>query len=216
MSSETNGTTAGVKEYKTLVPYVDPENPDAAHEANVAICRMFPFRRNVFLLLANSPGLFGPFMSVLFGIFNGKTRTIPLLEYLLVVLRVAGSLRADYEFEVNRPVARVYGMSAEKIDALYKGGKTEEILGLDLWVERERLVIKLVDEQLATYTNTEETILAARKLMTDSELVEIFIVLGMYCIIARITKAVKIDDDGEIAGLDDFIRAGVTKNARDP
>lgn len=217
MSSNPVPETPDTHKYQTLVPYIDPENPDAAHEANAAICRKFPVRRNIFLLLANSPGLFGPFMGVLYAIFNGKTRTIPLLEYQLVVLRVAGSLDSEYEFEVNEPVARVHGMPAEKIEALRKkSATTEETLKHGFWTERERCVIKLVDEQLASYTNAEETILEAQKLMSNTDLVEILMVLGVFAIIARVTRALKIDSDGEIPGLDDFIRVGVTKNARDP
>ncbi|KAF2836606.1 hypothetical protein M501DRAFT_1059993 [Patellaria atrata CBS 101060] len=201
---------------KQAIACLDPNNCPATHEACGKVLNFFPFRRNIFELLARSSGSFPHLMRTLGSIFNGAERTIPLLDWQLIVLRVAGSLDAAYEFDVNEPVARVYEMGDDKIQALKDGLNTEDILKMGIWSERQQCIITLVDESLATYTNKESTIEWAKKLMTEDEVVECFIVLGLYAMIARITRGLRVQIDPEIPGLDGFIRKGVTKNARDP
>ena len=77
-------------------------------------------KRHIFLLLSHSPGLFPPVMSVYGAFFQSKTRTIPLLDWQLIVLRIASTLECEYEWEVNAPVARVHGMPAEVMDQVKK------------------------------------------------------------------------------------------------
>ena len=62
-----------------LIPYVDATQapPDVAAKINV-----LPFRRNIFLLLGHSAGLFPHLMGVIGGCFNGEVRTIPLLDWV--------------------------------------------------------------------------------------------------------------------------------------
>lgn len=85
MSNHTNGVSNGSANgadpfRKTcLVPYVDPKTapPAVAEKINV-----LPFRRNIFLLLGHSEGLFPHLMGVIGGCFNGKVRTVPLLDWV--------------------------------------------------------------------------------------------------------------------------------------
>lgn len=201
---------------QALIEGIDIHNADDAHQTNAAALRMFPFQRNIFNLLARSTGLFPPFMGTILAICNGKTRTIPLLDYQLIILRLSGSLGAEYEFSVNEPVARVYELGDQKIEALRKGLKSEELFAMGVWSERQQCIITLVDESLATYTNKEETVLWAKKLITEDQIVEVYIVLGMFSTIARITRGLRVQQDPPIENLDKFIRDGVTKNANDP
>ena len=197
-----------------LVTGLDPDNVPSSHEGSGKILQMFPIRRNIFNLLARSH-TFPHLMRTLGAIFNGQERTVPLLDYQLVVLRLAGSLDAAYEFDVNEPVARVFDMGEDKIAALKKGLPTRDMLALGIWSERQQCLITLVDESLATYSNKEETIEWAKSLMTEDEIVEIYVVLGLFTLIARITKGLKVQMDGEIPGLAEKIPKGVTKNAKD-
>lgn len=79
-----------------------------------------------------------------------------------------------------------------------------------LFTRRDRAILTLVDEQLASYTNTEAAVEEAKEVLTVEEIVEVYIVLGVYVFIARITKALKIDMDGEIPGLEDTLKKVVT------
>ena len=62
-----------------LIPYVDAATapPDIAEKLKV-----LPFRRNIFLLLGHSHGLFPHVMGVIGGCFNGAVRKIPLLDWV--------------------------------------------------------------------------------------------------------------------------------------
>ena len=191
----------------SLVPYVDAATAPQAVQDKL---KVLPFRRNIFLLLGHSPGLSPPLMGVIGGCFDGNVRTVPLLDWQLIVLRTATSLGAQYEYDVNIPVARVYGMEQAKIDAIDAKISAEDVkAGKGPWTERERIILRIVDEQLATYTNEEETVLEARKLLNVQELVEVLIILGTYALIARVIRGLRIDDDKEIPGLEDMLRKAV-------
>lgn len=191
-----------------LVPYLDQATAPAAVTATLD---SLPYRRNIFLLLGHSSGLFPPLMSVYGAIFNGATRTIPLLDWQLVVLRIAARLDAKYPWEVNEPVARLQGMSQAKLDSMGASPEAIENDATGIWTERDRSIIKLVDEQLQSYSNDPETVKEARRHLSVEELVEVFIIMGLYTLIARITKGLHIDLDGEIPGLEEGLKRLVTK-----
>ncbi|KAI4169103.1 MAG: hypothetical protein LQ343_005929 [Gyalolechia ehrenbergii] len=148
-------------------------------------------------------------MNVYGAFFQSKTRTIPLLDWQLIVLRIASTLKCSYEWDVNAPVARVHGMSVEVIDQV---ALCEEILPRDsqtVFNERQRRILKFVDEQLQTYANNPETVKSLLEYLSHAELVEAILVIGFYVMIARLVKSVGIDAYGEIPELDNMIRAGV-------
>ena len=190
-----------------LVPYVDAATAAPAVQEKL---KVLPFRRNIFLLLGHSSGLFPHLMGVIGGCFDSNVRTLPLLDWQLIVLRTATTLGAQYEYDVNRPVANVYEMQQAKIDAIDNKMSPEDVKsGKGPWTERDRVILRIVDEQLATYTNDPETIRVAREILTVEELVEVLIILGTYSLIARVIRGLKIDDDAEIPGLEDMLRKAV-------
>ncbi|KAK3307744.1 AhpD-like protein [Chaetomium strumarium] len=197
------------KTQNCLVPYVDLETAPA--EVAAAITHL-PYRRNIFYLLGHSHGSFPRLMGVYANFFDGNRRILPLLDWQLVVLRISAVLDAEYEWDVNAPVARINGMAEEKFAALKRTarGGAEALARETIFTERDRAILQLVDEQLATYNNTEETVQQAKKLLTVEELVEVYIVLGVYVLIARITKGLRIDMDGEIPGLEEHLKKVVT------
>ena len=211
MSTSTVTTNSNGHQYddpyrKTcLVPYVDPETAPTAVQDKL---KVLPFRRNIFYLLGNSHGLFPHLAGVIGGCFDGNIRKIPLLDWQLIVLRTATTLGAKYEYDVNLPVAEVYEMPQEKIDSM--GCKPESVRnGEGPWTERDRLILRIVDEQLATYTNEPQTIKDALTVLSNEELVEVLVILGTYALIARVINGLKIDDDPPIPGLKDMLRKAV-------
>lgn len=197
---------------KALIDGLDMFNPDASHERNAEILRNFSIKRNVFNLFARSRDLFPPIMNTLNALLDGQTRTIQILDYQLVVLRMTATVGAEYLFGINEPVSKVNGMGDEKIDALRKGLKSDELFAMGIWSERQQCIITLVDESVATWTNKEETIRWAQSLMTDDEVVELYIVLGFYSMIARMTRGLRVQKDPPIPGLSQAIVQNITKN----
>jgi hypothetical protein len=208
MAAPTPNTDSKAPHSTCLVPYIDPATTTGAVKQTLD---SMPFVRNIFLLLGHSSGLFPPLMTVYQAAFNGQKRTLPVLDWQLVVLRIAARLDAPYPWDVNEPVARINGMSKPKLDSM---GATSEAVQADeagIWSARDKAILKVIDEQLKAYTNEPETIANVRQFISVEELVEIYIILGAYALIARITRGLRIDLDGEIPGLEDSLRKMITK-----
>lgn len=191
-----------------LIPYLDPAT--ATSDVKATLDSM-PYIRNIFLLLGHSSCLYPPLMGVYKAAFNKDKRKLPLLDWLLVVLRIAARLDAPYPWDVNEPVARLNGMGAARLNAMGASPEAIQAGADDVWTVRDKIILALVDEQLATYTNEPTTVKRARELMSDEELVEIYILLGVYVLIARITRGLRIDLDAEIPGLEESLKKMIQK-----
>lgn len=131
----------------------------------------------------------------------------------LIVLRTATTLGAKYEYDVNLPVAEIFNLGEEKIASMgMSAAKVRQ--GEGPWTERQRLILRIVDEQLSTYSNAPGTIRDALEVLTKEHLVEVLIILGTYATIARVINGLKIDDDQPIRpeGLEEGLRKGVTES----
>lgn len=130
----------------------------------------------------------------------------------LIVLRTATTLGAKYEYDVNLPVAELYGMGDEKIAAM--GCSAQSVRdGAGPWSARDRLILRVVDEQLAGYTNEPQTVRDALEVLGTEHLVEVLVVLGTYAMIARVINGLRIDDDQPIRpeGLEEMLKRSVTE-----
>ncbi|KAJ5220748.1 uncharacterized protein N7469_009635 [Penicillium citrinum] len=190
-----------------LVPYpnVDDLPPTLRDKLNI-----LPFRRNILLTIASSHGLAPHLLGLIGACFDGTQRGLPTLDWQLIVLRTASVLKAKYEWDVNIPVAEVHEMPPEKIDSIACPG--EEIYNTDHgpWTDRDRILIRLVDEQLATYSNEEKTIKESVEMLGSDMVVEVLIVIGIYALLARLIKGLRIDDDPEIPDLKEKIQKAIT------
>jgi hypothetical protein len=68
--------------HTSLIPYVDVNTAPPAVADRI---RVLPFRRNIFLLLGHSEGLFPHLAGVIGGCFNGNVRKIPLLDWVSLI-----------------------------------------------------------------------------------------------------------------------------------
>jgi len=110
----------------------------------------------------------------------------------------------------------IYGMLQAKLDAIDNKMSLEDVKsGKGPWTERDRIILRIVDEQLTTYTNEPEIIMAARRILTVGQLVEVLITLGTYALIARVIRGLKIDDNAEIPDLEDMLSCEVEMNLLD-
>ena len=205
-SNQSNGDKA--PESTCLVPYIDPATTTGGVKQTLD---SMPFVRNIFLLLGHSSGLFPPLMSVYQAAFNGQKRKLPVLDWQLVVLRIAARLDAPYPWDVNEPVARINGMSKLKLDSMGAPPDAVQADETGTWSARDKAILNVVDEQLKSYTNEPGTITHVRQFLSVEELVEVYIIIGAYALIARITRGLRIDLDGEIPGLEDSLRKMITK-----
>ena len=72
------------------------------------------------------------------------------------------------------------------------------------------MLLRLVDEQLATYSNEETTVQDALRILSTEELVDVIIVIGVYALLARLMKGLRVDDDAEIPDLKQKLRGAIT------
>jgi alkylhydroperoxidase family enzyme len=190
-----------------LVPYpkVDDLPPSLRDKLNI-----LPFRRNILLTIANSHGLAPHLLDLIGACFDGTQRRLPTLEWQLIVLRTATNLNAKYEYDVNLPVAEVYNMPQEKIDNIASPTSVIQDTTQGPWTARDRVLLRLVDEQLAYYTNEEKTVRDAVELLGSEMVVEVIIVIGIYALLARVIKGLRVDDDAEIPGLKEKLKGAIT------
>ncbi|KAH8433010.1 carboxymuconolactone decarboxylase family protein [Aspergillus melleus] len=189
-----------------LVSYPDPADlpPSLREKLNI-----LPFRRNIIHTITQSRGLAPHLISLVGACFDGKQRSLPVLDWQLIVLRVATVLDCKYEWDVNLPVSEAHGMPQDKIQRI--GCPASSVVsGKGPWTDRERVLLRLVDEQLAKYTNAEETIREALGCLSEGALVEVLIVIGLYATLARLIKGLRIDDDPEVPGLKELIGGAIT------
>jgi len=197
-----------------LVPYLEAD--DAPPEVAVMLKGM-PYRRNLMHLLAHAHGVYPRLLSVYLTLFDDTRRILPQVDWWLIALRIPVVLDAKYQWEANEPVARLHGMSEEKVAAIERtapaltaGKLPEDNVELlekeEVFTPRDRAILRMVDEQLLTYDNLEETVKLAREYLSVEELVELYIVLGEYALVGRITKGLRCDLDGEIPGIKEKLK----------
>ncbi|KAF4459524.1 hypothetical protein FALBO_13717 [Fusarium albosuccineum] len=182
-----------------LLPYVDSSSapPDIK-----AALQTLPFERNIFKLLANSKIFFKPFMALLSSGW-GEGRQVRSTDWQVIVLRTAASLNAPYEWDVNEPVARIFGFTEEHFAALRK---TSEPLPEVLFTPRQRLLGRITETLSRDNKIGKELFLEAKGTFSDEEIAEIFYLQGIYSFLARFMNSALIDFDAPIPGLEDSLR----------
>lgn len=125
-------------------------------------------------------------------------------DWQTAVLRTAAVLDAPYEWEVNEPVARIFGFSEEQLAAL-KNPKAA--LPEALFSPRRRLIARAIEELSSTENRiTPETLEELKAILSTEEIVELLYMHGVYAFLARVMRTVKIDSDGPIPGLEESLR----------
>ncbi|KAL2152603.1 hypothetical protein VTH82DRAFT_5787 [Thermothelomyces myriococcoides] len=183
-----------------LLPYLDANT--ASPEIRDAM-RALPVERNIFKILGHSAVNFPAFMKHLTCQWH-PDRKLRSSDWQTAVLRTAAVLDAPYEWEVNEPVARIFGFSEEQLAAL-KNPKAA--LPEALFSPRRRLIARAIEELSSTENRiTPETLEELKAILSTEEIVELLYMHGVYAFLARVMRTVKIDSDGPIPGLEESLR----------
>lgn len=125
-------------------------------------------------------------------------------DWQTAVLRTAAVLDAPYEWEVNEPVARIFGFSDEQLAAL-KDPHTD--LPEALFSPRRRLIARVIEELSSSENRiAPETMERLKAMLSTEEILEVLYMHGIYSFVARVMRSVKIDSDGPIPGLEESLR----------
>lgn len=154
-------------------------------------------------LLANAPVFFPTFMKLL-GCCWSPERTLRSTDWQVVVLRTAATLNAPYEWDVNEPVARIFGFTEEQFSALRNA---KEPLPPALFTKRHLLISRFVEEVNSPANRVSEpTMQELKATFGDTGVTELFYTNAVYGFLARFMNSAKIDFDPPIPGLEDMLR----------
>jgi alkylhydroperoxidase family enzyme len=176
----------------TRIPYADPT---ALSEATQRALEALP-PLNVFRLLAVTDGGFVAFLRFTGGLWNDAELSPRRRE--LAILRTARRTDAAYEWHQHVAVARLCDISDAEIEALAED--RDEAFGED-----ERTLLAMTDVLVRRDRAGDELFAAARRAMTDRELVELHLVVALYAGLAALMTNLDLDLD-EIQGATELHR----------
>lgn len=130
-------------------------------------------------------------------------RKIKSSEWQTTVLRTAATLDAPYEWDVNEPVARIFGFTQAHLDALRDA---DTPLPAALFTERQQAIGALIADIGKGSTTSDETMAILKKNFNDEEIMELMYTHGVYAFLARMMNSCRIDYDPEIPGLEGMLR----------
>ncbi|OQD88973.1 hypothetical protein PENANT_c003G05416 [Penicillium antarcticum] len=201
-----------------LLPYVD--SATAPEEVSAALTTL-PFERNIFKvhsqilsmhfsndsytdrpqMVANAPTFFPTFMKLLTCAWSPQ-RSLRSKDWQLAVLRTASLLDAPYEWDVNEPVARVFGYTEEQLAGLRSG----DLSSTELFSDRQRLISAVVEDLCLRDRVNKDTVLKAKEVLGDEALMDLFFTQSIYAFLARTMNSCLIDFDEPIPGLLETLR----------
>jgi len=116
-------------------------------------------------------------------------------ERELVILRTCARCGSEYEWGVHVAIfARRFGLSDAEIAGTRRCDWRDA-----LWSERDRLLVRLVDELHDRAALPDELWSALRPLWSDEQLIELVVLVGFYHTISFVTNAlaIRLEDSAE-------------------
>jgi len=172
----------------TRIPF--PDLDKATPEVREMLARL-PGRVGIFEMMAHAETLLKPLMK-LGGTFLGKLELDPLLREL-VILHAVNIEGGEYEWVQHVPVVLALGGTQAQVDALRTGDDQAACFS-----DAQKAALKLAREAVANVRASEEAVAAARKFLSDREIVELILVAGFYIMLARLTESLDIPNDPPI------------------
>lgn len=129
-------------------------------------------------------------------------RSLRSKDWQLIVLRTASLLDAPYEWDVNEPVARVFGYTEAHLAGLRSG----DLSSTKLFTDRQRLIGAVVEDLYLRNRVQKEIVIKAREVLGNEALMDLFYTQSIYAFLARTMNSCEIDFDAPIAGLEDVLR----------
>lgn len=131
-----------------------------------------------------------------------ENASIRSTDWQMIVLRTASLLDAPYEWEVNEPVARIFGFDDEKLALIRKG----DLSSPKLFTDRQRLLGEMVAQLVKDNKVSKTTMLRGKEVFGDEGVMEILLVHGIYALMARTMESAQVDYDPPVPGLEEQLR----------
>jgi 4-carboxymuconolactone decarboxylase len=144
---------------------------------------------NIFLTLANHPGLMRRFMP-----FGGKLLMkgkLPARERELVILRTAWLCGSDYEWGQHARIGREAGLTDEELARIPTGAG---------WSAPDDLLLKATDELATDHRLSDGTWAALADRYDDQQLIELTLLVGSYAMVAGMLNSVGVEREAGVEG----------------
>jgi len=167
------------------LPLIDPETTSG--DIRASFDRM-PVKLNIFRMMAHAEANMIPAMRLGNSILHKQKLSAVNRE--LLILQAAQLEGGAYEWRQHVPIALGVGCTQGQIDAVERGEYDAAALN-----EAERALLKFGREVVENVRVPEPVFAAARKHLSDQEIVESIVALGFYMMMARVTEATETDLD---------------------
>lgn len=131
-----------------------------------------------------------PDMAIPFNIWGkhllGPTRTFPVRQYELVILRVGYRTRSEYEWHNHVGYSINLGITLEEIAATRVGGSDP------IWNEEDRAVLSATDELIDTNDLSDETWATLSKFYDKRQMMDFILTVGHYVMTAWFINAIRM------------------------
>lgn len=139
---------------------------------------------NVFLAMANHPGLMRHYMPFAGKLLNGGK--LPARERELLILRSAHRTDSEYEWVQHVRIGKAAGLTDAEIVAVQAGPDDES------WSEADALILRACDEAMTAYRLSDETWAALAERFDHQQLIELLLLPGKYAALAAFINTVGV------------------------
>ncbi|MGB8330433.1 MAG: carboxymuconolactone decarboxylase family protein [Polyangiales bacterium] len=177
-------------------PRIAPVGPDLGEPLKSAMAKVFPLPLPAPMLyrtVARNESLFVDLVERRVigrtGLLDRKTFPPALRE--LLILRTCVAARNDYEFNLHeKTISEMMGLTRAQIDDVKNTQVSEE-----LWSEKERALIALVDG-LVEHIDVDQLVFdEARRHFAEEELVELTLLIGLYTSVSMVVALARPEHD---------------------
>jgi alkylhydroperoxidase family enzyme len=147
---------------------------------------------NIFTTLARHRRLFRRWL--LFASALMPRGTLPRADTELVILRVAHNSASEYEWRHHERLGAAAGLSTEEIERVRRGAHAAG------WSHRQEVLLRAADELHAERSVSDSVWAELRPLYSDTELIELCMLVGHYEMLAMTLNALRVQPDPRRSG----------------
>jgi alkylhydroperoxidase family enzyme len=147
---------------------------------------------NIYRMLGHAPQTFIPWTDLTKALYQSKLN--PRYREI-AILRQAHRAHAPYEIHQHRFIAMNNGITEEELSLILTDDKVRSLSPL------ENLICQAADEMESHATITDDTFRALNEQLDRRELIELLLVISVYCAVARFLNSarIQIEDDNPLA-----------------
>ena len=148
-------------------------------------------RINIHGTVGHSPSVLARFVAFANELRNGTELDPKLRE--LTILTVSRAKGADYEFGKHANLALSVGVDRAQIEAIEGGAAQRGLTAADPFDDVERAAVALAQESVTDVRVSDGTWAAAAAHLSERELIELLLHVGMYSLTAHLTEGAQVD-----------------------